>query len=350
MHGPPSDEAFKLLTVWPQVDAHHPLADRILSPADGSSKDFRQWGFNIFGLELQELGMLAATVLAETGLPRVFGINMKTFAHFMSAVGFFMGRNPRVSYHNLYHAVDVMHATYLTLESMGASGLLTQTEQFALILSALCHDLDHPGLTNSFQTATESTLANLYNDQAPLEHHHLAIMFQILRREGCDILGHLEKAQRTRIREVMIQGILATEMSEHGTHITKVDKLTNDFPDITLRVTQWSNAGNDGWTSSDRRSPPLATATEDSATTAQAPPAKPLSSMSMWGGRHSTPQAPGAEADALGLADCDRLTVASALLHAADLSSPGRPFATCKVWVERLLDEFKFQAEQVRAR
>lgn len=69
----------------------------------------------------------------------------------MSAVGFFMGRKPRVTYHNLYHAVDVMHATYLTLEGMGASGLLTETEELALLLSALCHDLDHPGLTNSFQ-------------------------------------------------------------------------------------------------------------------------------------------------------------------------------------------------------
>lgn len=77
MHGPSSDEAFKTLTVWPQVDAHHPLADRILSPRDGSSKDFRRWGFNIFGLETHELGMLAATVLAETGLPCIFGISMK---------------------------------------------------------------------------------------------------------------------------------------------------------------------------------------------------------------------------------------------------------------------------------
>lgn len=77
MHGPSNDEDFKSLTVWPQVDAHHPLADRILSPGDSSSKDFRQWGFNVFDLEMQELGMLAATVLAETGLPRVFGISMK---------------------------------------------------------------------------------------------------------------------------------------------------------------------------------------------------------------------------------------------------------------------------------
>lgn len=46
------------------------------------------------------------------------------------------------------------------------------------------------------QTATESPLASQYNDQAPLEHHHLAVAFQILRREGCDIVGHLEKAHR----------------------------------------------------------------------------------------------------------------------------------------------------------
>ncbi|CAM9556525.1 unnamed protein product, partial [Sphacelaria rigidula] len=46
------------------------------------------------------------------------------------------------------------------------------------------------------QTATESPLAALYNDQAPLEHHHLAVTFQILRRQGCDIVGHLEKDHR----------------------------------------------------------------------------------------------------------------------------------------------------------
>lgn len=61
-------------------------------------------------------------------------------------------------------------------------------------------------------------------------------------------------------------------------------------------------------------------------------------------------QVPGAEAAALGLADCDRLTVASAVLHGADLSSPGRPWITCRTWVARLMEEFKFQAEQVCVR
>ena len=83
----------------------------------------------------------------------------QAFAHFMSAVGFFMGRNPRASYHNLYHAVDVMHATYFALDGMGASGMLNEMEELALILSALCHDLDHPGLTNSFQVSLDRLIA-----------------------------------------------------------------------------------------------------------------------------------------------------------------------------------------------
>lgn len=55
----------------------------------------------------------------------------------------------------------------------------------------------------------------------------------------------------------------------------------------------------------------------------------------------------GAEGEALGLESKHRLMVASALLHGADVSSSGRPWKTCQVWVTRLLEEFKFQAEQV---
>lgn len=157
---------------------------------------------------------------------------------------------------------------------------------------------------------------------------------------------------QTRIREVMIQGILATEMSEHGTHITKVDKLTNDFPSITLRVGRW--ASGDIGRGTDRSNPgPLLSPPQPGGKETLGMSVSSTGPPSIPGGPRMGPRAllqvPGAEAAALGLADSDRLAVASALLHAADLSSPGRPFATCKVWVLRLLEEFKFQAEQVRA-
>lgn len=154
----------------------------------------------------------------------------------------------------------------------------------------------------------------------------------------------------------MIQGILATEMSEHGTHITKVDKLTSDFPSITHRIAKWAAASGGDLENNPARPNYLYPGGPSSSSSSwmSSPPLQTMESQSSVAGSRAwsksgqrARQVPGAEAAALGLADCDRLTVASALLHAADLSSPGRPFATCEVWVLRLLEEFKFQAEQV---
>jgi 3'5'-cyclic nucleotide phosphodiesterase len=55
---------------------------------------------------------------------------------------------PRVTYHGLYHAVDVLHAVWIMLYgSYGDSvaKLLTPLSQFALMCGAVAHDLDHPG-------------------------------------------------------------------------------------------------------------------------------------------------------------------------------------------------------------
>lgn len=69
----------------------------------------------------------------------------------------------------------------------------------------------------------------------------------------------------------------------------------------------------------------------------------------MGGGgcRSRSREVAGADADALGLGARDRLIVASALLHGADVSSSGRAWPTCRVWVKRLMEEFQFQADEV---
>jgi cAMP-specific phosphodiesterase 4 len=62
--------------------------------------------------------------------------------------------------------------------SMTADRWLTPLERFALLLSALCHDIRHPGLNNTYQVNAQTPLAMLYNDQAVLEHHHAATLFR----------------------------------------------------------------------------------------------------------------------------------------------------------------------------
>ena len=43
------------------------------------------------------------------------------------------------------------------------------------------HDYEHVGRTNDFLVAVEDRLALLYNDKAPLENHHLAASFALLK-------------------------------------------------------------------------------------------------------------------------------------------------------------------------
>ena len=88
-------------------------------------------------------------------------------------------------------------------------------EIFAAVLSAAIHDVDHPGVTNQYLINTGSELALMYNDESVLENHHLAVAFKILQHESRDILKNLSKKQRQIIRKMVIDMVLATDMSKH---------------------------------------------------------------------------------------------------------------------------------------
>ena len=69
------------------------------------------------------------------------------------------------------------HFVYLVLQnsSLLARGLLTHLEAFALMIAAMCHDLDHRGTNNSYQISSNSVLACLYSSEGSvMERHHFA--------------------------------------------------------------------------------------------------------------------------------------------------------------------------------
>ena len=57
----------------------------------------------------------------------------------------------------------------------------------------IVHDFEHGGLTNDFLINTGEGLALLYNDKAPLENHHLAAAFALLRQPDCNFMQGLMK-------------------------------------------------------------------------------------------------------------------------------------------------------------
>ena len=60
-----------------------------------------------------------------------------------------------------------------------------------------------------------SELALMYNDESVLENHHLAVAFKLLQEDNCDIIANLSKKQRQTLRKMVIDMVLATDMSKH---------------------------------------------------------------------------------------------------------------------------------------
>jgi hypothetical protein len=61
------------------------------------------------------------------------------------------------------------------------------------LLAQIVHDFGHGGRTNDFLVASGNKLALLYNDQAPLENHHLAAAFALLRLPEYNFLAGMNK-------------------------------------------------------------------------------------------------------------------------------------------------------------
>ena len=111
-------------------------------------------------------------------------------------------------------------AGHLMSASPGAPPPLGPLDVLALLLAALCHDLEHPGTTNAYQVNTGSVLAQRYNDASVLENHHCAVGMAMLGASG--ILSSLSPEDKKTLRKSMIGAILATDMSVHRDLLVRV--------------------------------------------------------------------------------------------------------------------------------
>jgi len=93
--------------------------------------------------------------------------------------------------------------------------VFTDLEVLAALIAAAIHDVDHPGLNNQFLSVTGNTLAILYNDYAVLENHHLATAFKYLQEDELNIFEGMQDKQRQLMRKMIIDIVLATDMSRH---------------------------------------------------------------------------------------------------------------------------------------
>nr|XP_002126195.3 high affinity cGMP-specific 3',5'-cyclic phosphodiesterase 9A-like isoform X1 [Ciona intestinalis]XP_026689687.1 high affinity cGMP-specific 3',5'-cyclic phosphodiesterase 9A-like isoform X1 [Ciona intestinalis] len=130
-----------------------------------------------------------------------------------------------VLFHNFRHAFCVTQMMYFMVNELNLVKKMTILQIGILLVACICHDLDHPGLSNLYQRKAHTELSVLYNNSSPLEHHHCAIAFQILSDQDLNIFINLSQKQFSEVSHIIIQLILATDMAIH-------DQLCNKFNSI----------------------------------------------------------------------------------------------------------------------
>ena len=129
-------------------------------------------------------------------------------------------------YHNFYHGFAVFHGVFMILTSaLSLQPFFRPLELLGILIAALCHDIDHPGVNNNFLIVTSAPFAVLYNDRSVLENHHAALTFQLLQKRENDIFGNLSALERHDIRKMVIGSILSTDMSVHMSMVTQAQEM-----------------------------------------------------------------------------------------------------------------------------
>ncbi|XP_020824620.1 dual specificity calcium/calmodulin-dependent 3',5'-cyclic nucleotide phosphodiesterase 1C isoform X2 [Phascolarctos cinereus] len=182
-------------------------------------KDVDKWSFDVFTLNDASgdhaLKFIFYELLTRYDLISRFKIPISALVSFVEAleVGYSKHKNP---YHNLMHAADVTQTVHYLLYKTGVANWLTELEIFAIIFSAAIHDYEHTGTTNNFHIQTRSDPAILYNDRSVLENHHISAAYRLLQEdEEMNILSNLSKDDWREFRTLVIEMVMATDMSCH---------------------------------------------------------------------------------------------------------------------------------------
>ncbi|XP_071957474.1 high affinity cGMP-specific 3',5'-cyclic phosphodiesterase 9A-like [Antedon mediterranea] len=169
--------------------------------------------FDIWHWEPNEMLCLMEHMFYELGLIAEFNMNPITLKRWLLCIQENYRNNP---FHNFRHCFCVTQMMYGMVHLCELKNILSLEDVGILMISAVCHDLDHPGYSNSYQINARTELAVRYNDISPLENHHCSVAFRILGNPEYNILANVEPERFRRIRQEMITLILATDMGNHG--------------------------------------------------------------------------------------------------------------------------------------
>eukprot|EP01134_Creolimax_fragrantissima_P001129 CFRG1129T1 len=195
----------------------------------------RDWNFDVFELNAltkgRALETLGYTIFEDMGWMSTFGIDAITLRTFLKTLANGYRRdNP---FHNALHAADVTHAVYYFVNCSGLTNVLSELEKCSVVIAAIIHDVDHPGVNNAFLERSNDLICKIHGNQGPLERHHLNAGLDVL--SGCNLLANMNSKDRAYATNVVRELVLATDMARHGEFMKEFDSLLEDGVDWSIK-------------------------------------------------------------------------------------------------------------------
>ncbi|XP_037509576.2 high affinity cAMP-specific and IBMX-insensitive 3',5'-cyclic phosphodiesterase 8A-like [Rhipicephalus sanguineus] len=261
-----------------------------------------KWDFDIIELEShtarRPLIWLGMSVFAKFSVHTSLECDDTIISNWLQLIESHYQDNP---YHTSTHAADVMQATAYFLLRLRNKDIFDPLDEAICLLSAVIHDVDHPGRSTPFLCNSQDPLAILYNDRSVLETHHAALGFKLtLSDEKVNIFQNMERDVYRSVRASIIDMVLATEMTKHFEHLSK-------FLNAFQKPAQDDDAFG-----------PESTQDQGEFGSLRAPESIVL--------------------------------IKRMLIKCADVSNPARPIELCKQWAQRIAEEYCSQTDEEKRR
>jgi len=189
------------------------------------------WNFNSFTFDAfccgRSLTELLLYLFDYYDLYKIFNLQIVNVLKCFRLLEFgYHSTNP---YHNSIHAADVTQAMHCFIQEKKIREHMTHLETLCSILAAVCHDLDHPGVSQSFLVATNNPLAGLYNNISVLENHHWRFALCIFKES--QLFDHFDADVYHQMRVQLKDLILATDIARQNEYLQRFKDLTssNEF-------------------------------------------------------------------------------------------------------------------------
>ncbi|GAB1606418.1 cAMP-specific 3',5'-cyclic phosphodiesterase 7B-like [Argonauta hians] len=186
------------------------------------------WSFDIFNFDKliagKSLFHLALHLFQDYGFLDIFNIDTIKLMHCLNLIE--EGYHDSNPYHNSLHAADVTQAMHCYLKEEQLYDSVLPMEAMAALFASMMHDLDHPGVNQTYLIATTNVLASLYQNSSVLENHHWRSAIGVLHESG--VFNHFDAHQWGLLEWQLKSLILATDITRQQEFIRKFKEYQDD--------------------------------------------------------------------------------------------------------------------------